>query len=181
MIPDHKGSRGLATTFYRLDADDRIIEVGGAWDAFALDNNGDEAVADAVLGTSIWSNVTGDVARMYMEAILIRARLENTPITIDYFCNSPTLQRKSRMVLTSYGDGSVMSAHQILRVQPLLADASSSAEIQRLIKACAICRRVRFKGKWVNAQDVATLNDLKQFFGMCEDCKTSRERGLAHL
>ena len=179
MTSATKQLQGLCDTFYRVDANDRIVEVGGAWDRFALENDGDDAVANAVVGTSIWSNVIGDATRMYLEAVLTRARLEKKPIKIDYFCNSPKLQRKTRMELSSLPDGSVLSRHSILKIQPLYSGSPAITDAKKLVKSCTICKRVRVGKTWVYSEEILNHQELNLFFGLCDDCKASNEARIA--
>lgn len=179
MASTTKQLQGLYDTFYRVDANDRIVEVGGAWDQFALENDGDDAVADAVVGTSIWSNVTGDATRMYLEAVLTRTRLETNPIKIDYFCNSPKLQRKTRMELSSQPDGSVLSKHSILKIQALYPGSPAIVDAKKLVKSCSICKRVRIGTTWIYSEEILNHQELKLFFGLCDDCKASHAARIA--
>ena len=55
---------------YRIDCDNRLIEVGGGWDAFALENETPAVLRDAVLGRSLLDFVAGTVINALMDVQL---------------------------------------------------------------------------------------------------------------
>jgi hypothetical protein len=54
--------------YYRVDNKYRIVDVGGDWDDFAIRNASDECIAKYVIGDDLFSHITGDEVKMWIEA-----------------------------------------------------------------------------------------------------------------
>jgi len=160
-------------TTYTLDRRDRIIEVSPGWDDFALDNDGEGACADHVVGTRLVDAIAGDPVRMYMTAILMRVRTSGQAEAIPYRCDSETTKRRYIMTLEPLAEGRVRVIHQldseestdlIIRVRP--ARVGERAPLR-----CSICCRIREGGIWIDPFAQGRNRNLRIIHSICEDCK----------
>jgi hypothetical protein len=164
-------------TRYRLDARDRIIEVGGEWDRFAIDNGADELVSGAIIGMSLRTFIAGDVTRMFVDALLARVRLTGRPAIIPYRCDSPGIKRYMEMSLQSIG-ADLVSEHRILSEQtmfsPLAFDASAAVGAGSWVKRCSMCNRLTDRsGRTAEPDEFphAPGDTLRVIYHVCTDCR----------
>ena len=162
-------------TFYRLDATDRIIEVGGDWDRFALENDGEAALGEKLEGTDVFASISGDRQKMYFRTVLQRARLSLRPIELDYFCHAPHELRHARMTLISDKNGSVLVKHSFVTRQRVHGNARAKPSVFPAawvspLKQCLQCGRVRSSGRWVTVDAVELRRGQTLFKGYCETC-----------
>lgn len=160
-------------TAYTLDRRDRILEVSPGWDNFALENNGEGACANLVVGTRLVDAIAGDPVRMYMTAILMRVRASGQSEAIPYRCDSETTIRRYIMTLEPLAEGRVRVTHHldseentnlIISVRP--AGVGLGAPLR-----CSICCRIREQGVWVDPFKQGRNRDLRVIHSICEDCK----------
>ena len=105
---------------YRIDRDNRLVEVGGDWDAFALENETPAVRRDAVLGRSLLDFVAGTETRHLHELLLERARRGIPLRRMSFRCDSLDLRRYMEMEIAS-PDGAVVEYRcRLLRVIGLL-------------------------------------------------------------
>lgn len=164
---------GTPEIFYRVSPRDVVVEVGGPWDTFALENSGDDAIAANILGTSLWSNISGDIAKMFTQSALDYARVSNEPVELDYFCDSPTEIRHARMKLTAEPDGSVLLEHRFLSATPgsRRRNAARGRRWTPPLKRCILCKHVQVDGDWVPADSLAPGQEKNLFHTYCNDCR----------
>ncbi len=85
---------------YTLDVDDRIIRLAHDWDSFAIENDGQRAVSDRVLGHVIWKFVDGDEVKLYLHAILFAVRNWQKPLRLPLACHATDKRRHFEMRVT---------------------------------------------------------------------------------
>lgn len=166
--------------FYRVDAQDVIIDIGQAWEGFASENHGDSAFGDHVLGTSMYDHIVDDPTRQLYRDLLAEVRRGNEMVRFDYRCDSPQLCRQMRMLLVPREAGSVDFYSETLWVQPRrlpLHVQHKYGAFPALIR-CSLCGRVRQKGKWQDVIDAVqegfVLNHelpLLVAYGVCDQCR----------
>lgn len=172
---------------YRIDREDRVVEVNEAWRRFALLNGGDEL--GHALGRSLWDAIDGAEVRFVWEELLRRARSVLRAIEIDYRCDAPAARRFMRMRLEARDDGSVYLRTWPLAVEP--RDEVRALERRATIAArgalisCAWCRRVVSRDRWLEIEDalaelgVAVDDDVPLVsHGICADCAARVEAKL---
>jgi hypothetical protein len=167
-------------TAYTLDADDRIVAVSDGWDRFALDNEGPAACAAHVVGARLSESITGDAARMFMTAILMRVRVSGAAETVPYRCDSDTMKRYYTMTLTPERDGRVEVVHNLDRevrgavsVRVRTARPGTPGRLR-----CSICCRIEDRGDWVDPFDGAEDQSYRVVHTVCPDCKVSPMSGF---
>jgi hypothetical protein len=160
-------------TAYTLDRDDIIVAVNDGWDSFALSNEGQGACACHVVGARLFDSISGDAARMFMTAILMRVRVAGASETVPYRCDSETMKRYYTMTLTPLQAGGVEVTHDLdreergavsVRIRPA---ASGSPGILR----CSICCRLKHQQGWVDPFDAAQDQSWRVVHTVCPDCR----------
>ncbi len=137
--------------YYRLDRNDRIVEVGGTWDHFAQENGGEDVVSDRILGTQLFKHVSGKTSRDFIWTAVDSVRKLAAPRRFAYRCDSPEFKRFMEMLITPDAAGGLLVEHTTLRVEarsgqyvssPVKEDEGSSSSAA----ACAIASASRGAG-----------------------------------
>lgn len=163
---------------YRLDRDDVIVEVGGEWDHFAMQNDGAHLCQRSVLGRPLESFVSGDATRMFVRALLQAARLTLRPLTRDYRCDSADLRRYMRMTIAPEADGGLRVSHALVRTVPYAHPVPvryAMGNVANVTIRCSMCNRLRDGGEWREADSVPPLAGgvaRPVIYGVCPDCMT---------
>lgn len=126
---------------YRIDENDRIVQVNEIWDSFAVTNAAPE-LADRVVGTSLWGAIVGDEPRMLWRTLIQRVRA-GASFDIPYRCDSPGTRRELRMRCSPLPrDGIAFSSivEQSATRSPLELPHHDDGA---LIDACSWCNRIR--------------------------------------
>lgn len=178
-----------AIVSYVLDAETRLIAVGGAWDRFAIDNGAPELLPPQPLGRPLRSFISDRTTAHLYDEIFAKAKKTGAPITFPIRCDSPTLRR--RLGITVRHDGarflvsSVLLSAEPRTAMPVGVGRRSPAAGDALV-ACSWCKRVSADGAWVEIEEA--LERLKIFeaervsdisHGMCEACVEEMEGVLA--
>lgn len=171
-IPDYR------PILYRLDAENRIVDVGGDWDRFAIDNDAEEISGHTVVGVPLRRFVSGDITRMFLDTMLMRVRVSNAPVSASYRCDSPGLKRQMAMTLNPDGQDIVVT-HRVVAVEhlprPLQVVKASDSGRRRLVKRCSMCARLSLPGgAAIAAEDYqsATANSLLAvIYDICTNCQ----------
>lgn len=164
------------TTNYLLNKHDIIINVSGIWDEFAIKNRGVNVCANDVCGHSIWLYVTGDVTRMWLNAIFQLARVGGNPIERAYRCDSPNLKRYMQMRLTPHPDGTLLVEHQVLKTEERDEEMNirykHSSTLAGTRQRCSVCGRIRL-ADWVEPlpEHHGGDNTIVVTYTVCEACR----------
>lgn len=140
---------------YVLDANDRVVGVGGSWDAFAEENNGRAVVAERVMGVSIWDQISDQSLRVILRMVLKRVR-SGGALRFHFQCDSPDRKRTHEMQVVPADNGCVeLSSREVPhRNAPMLAVRPSDDDTE-MITVCSWCDRVLLPtSDWVSV-DVA--------------------------
>jgi hypothetical protein len=171
---------------YTLDVSNTIVAVGGCWDDFARNNDGEAILAAKIIGRKLDEFVSGDTTRMFVRTMIMSARTLQRPLQRPYRCDSPQLKRFMEMILQPGVAGAVEIMHRQLRCEPiprpvrLLAAAPGTASTGTLTKRCSLCNRVLTRGRWreiddaVSAEHLAADSTVRVIFGVCGDCLAQR-------
>ena len=91
---------------YHIDALDMITDVNDAWVEFARRNDGESLTRQAVVGSDLWTYVSGaEIRHIYGQMIgEVRAGRD---VSIPFRCDSPTVRRFHQMRMTALGAGRV--------------------------------------------------------------------------
>jgi hypothetical protein len=164
---------------YRVNADDVIVSVGGAWDEFATENDAPSLLAQQVVGRHLRAFITGDTTRMFISAMLEGVRARQTSLVRPYRCDSASARRHMEMTLEPQPEGCVELTHRIVRLEPLRRHVSIAAapgsSTSRLTVRCSICNRLSREGRWVEPDEdprpAQAGTALRVAYGICPECQ----------
>lgn len=179
-----RDERRMGALYYRLDAADRIVEIGGCWNDFALANAGESVLAECVLGSNVYDHVSGDASRMFLHTLLTATRSLARDTTRPYRCDSPGIKRFMEMSLLPLAEHGVMVAHRMIKVETLPGhyEFIASKKLPHLpnrIVRCSICNRIKHAGEWLETDRAGALGLLScsgptpVIYGVCDACMAS--------
>jgi len=148
---------------YRISVDGTILEIDGAWEDFAADNDAEDLAASPPVGTPFLDHVAGAAVRSLLTSILERVRAEEEPLELPFRCDAPDCRRHMRMRVEPVEDGSVLIRSWIVREEPresvrlLKADEPRD---DRLLRVCAWCKRASIDDEWVALEAAVPRLDL---------------------
>lgn len=168
---------------YRIDGHDRIVSVGGPWDAFADENGGEGAARSRVIGRNLFDFITDPTTQQLYRQMLTQARA-GRDLQFSYRCDSPDTRRLMEMQMRLVDDaGSVEFRSTPLEEQPRApvhlaqADGATDGEPEALQRSCGWCNRLDVNGEWLEIEEAVTRLRLMEratppavTHGMCEDC-----------
>jgi hypothetical protein len=173
---------------YRLDKQDRIVEVGGDWDRVARENDGTEVVADRIIGTKLYAHVSDEPSRMFVWTMLDSVRKLFRPSTKLYRCDCPDFKRQMEMTILPETGGGLLIQHRLIRQekQPLRLRfkgiAGGQAASRMLVLRCTMCVKLKVGGVWLEP-DATLLAGLGQengatqvAYSICDDCRDAARR-----
>jgi hypothetical protein len=161
---------GEAPVVYRVDADDVITRVNAAWRT-AAGEDGVPALADAVVGTSLWDHVAGTTTRRLYAAVHAAVRHSGRAVVLPYRCDAPAECRWMQLVVRPVGRGHLQIVSTVLRravrAPVALLDPEAPRD-RRRVRVCSLCRRARVFGPaaargagrsaWVELDRLAALD-----------------------
>lgn len=168
----------MANNSYWLDKDDAITGVSGSWDYFALENDGNGVNSSEIIGKPVWSFISGESSRMWLESLLQLVRLTGRIISRPYRCDSPELKRFMTMTIIPEGSGRLRLEHAVIATEPrpesvyirYAARTSPSSFYQR----CSVCGRVRLAqaDSWVEPDELRGEGkaNLSVIYAVCGEC-----------
>lgn len=180
-----------STIVYRVDAQDRIVSVNGAWNAFASANGGASVVSTRVLGRNLFEFIVDATTQQLYRQMLARIR-SGQDLQYSYRCDSPDRRRLMEMEMRLVDDdGSVefrsvpVEEHARAPLHLPQADGADEPPDTELQRSCGWCNRLEVEGEWLEIEEaLPKLGVMEQrspatlTHGMCDDCL---ERMLAEL
>lgn len=167
-----------SSLYYLLDGRDRIADAGGAWDRFAMENDGNDILRERVIGSSIYDHVVGDTSGMFLRTLLSSVRLLGRPLTRPYRCDSPDTKRFMEMTLVAEEDDSVRLSHRLVRSEPFGQRFIFTVERgrQAFLVRCSMCNRVKRSNHWMEPEVAAQTGEFQAgqpqsvIYGVCPRC-----------
>jgi hypothetical protein len=143
--------------WYELDADDRLVAVGGEWDAFAQENGAPGAVRAQVTGRSFFAFVAGMETAHLLRRILQAVRAGTRTIEVPFRCDGPGVQRFMNFRGEPLRGGGVRVTTRLLRELPLdAAPPAGAPDPDAMIAMCSWCNRIRVhEGAWLEVAEAA--------------------------
>lgn len=176
-----KGStQSLTTCVYEIDTSDKIVFCNGGWDAFALENGGEELRFESVKDRSLWEFVTDPSTADLYKRMIAHARKGN-PIKFTFRCDSPTLFRLLEMKISLTKTNRVRFSTIPKHTKPKSGDNLLEAvpgKSSDPIVVCSWCGRLNIYRKTWQEIDVAVAK-VKLFeqaelppvsHGICDEC-----------
>lgn len=172
---------------YRLDAQDRLVDVNRAWLEFATANGAPELAGSRVLGKSLWRFVEGHRIRELYGLIFRRVRTSDAPVIVTFRCDSPEIRRFMRLVISHVRGGELQLDAVLEREEPRPPPAVYGGDVPgpgEPIRLCSVCKRVHVPSEedWLEPEDAAVrLGLLDDAYApalrheVCRDCDASME------
>jgi len=164
---------------YRLDANDRICFVNGAWEAAAM-SFGVPELGNNVLGASLWQYIgSREVAQIYHD-LLSHIRVTGQGAQFPYRCDCPEWLRDMEMEVRPLEDHVVEFRSTVLSVEPIVATAHPplTGRQVELVRVCSWCRSVVTHTGWTVIGDAIQQLDLFRLLsapvtthGICPQCE----------
>ena len=169
----------MSSFHYLLDHRDRLTGFGSHWDAQALRNSAPELLGERLLGTELFGYVSGAAAQAHLAAAFDAARRAETPVQLDYRCDTRSHARNFRMEVFALGDGRLGVKHRLLGVAPFARAALDLTDAgDRRLEVCANCCRVSDAGAWRETGRAPTPPLFRNTSRICPDCHTDRDRAI---
>jgi len=170
-------------TFYRLDREDVLRSVSGAWDDFARENDAPHLSGNGVVGRSIWDFITGDEVRHLSGILFSTVRERERPVSVPFRCDAPDIRRWMTLSIapTSDSEGgidiSVRSLNEERRVPVRILDVRAPRS-RNALRVCAWCKRARLgEDDWSEIEEAVERYGLFGSdevpgitHGICTDC-----------
>jgi hypothetical protein len=147
---------------HRIDAADYIRYVSPSWITFG-EENGAKHLIGTVIGNQLWRYVGGLEVRRIYRALLDRIRADRRPVQFPFRCDSATLRRHMRMLMTVLPDGGVEFESSMIREEPRPRLALLDPAVPRSDKhvvLCAWCKRVNRQGQWYELEEALHTNSF---------------------
>lgn len=137
------------SVIYRIDKEDRIIEVNKEWNSFAMANNGLELLRSKVLERPIWDFISGSTTAKLYKRIFKRVREKSPSISFDYRCDSPNRERHMKMKIELQPLGDMVFESSIIKVVERNPEPFFSRRVRgshKLVYVCSLCDLIRESG-----------------------------------
>lgn len=159
----------------------RIIQkVDHSWDDIAKKNNAIPLCGNQLSGTNLLSGITGDSARMFLDAIISRVLVTGTPYILHYRCDSPSKAQFMRMIVRRNEDHLIEIEHDLLDRKAISPAILFTEDETAHEKRCLVCGKVEFKREWYDAQThrrvFGTLKTLATQSTVCPTCELEEEK-----
>ena len=172
----------MSITKYWLDSKNRIVKTSLSWDNFAEDNEACmSAYSSHVIGKSLFSFISGDTTRMFIESLIQKVRLTNQNFETEYRCDSPDTMRFMRMNIVPLGEGQLMIKNTLVKEAPFKKRAKIQwSETESVARRCSICNQLNHQGTWVDPSEIVfDLDVIPIIHTVCEDCRDMANKKTA--
>lgn len=153
----------LQRYIYRVDAADRIVWVCPQWLEFGEENDMPSDKLSGVVGSDLWSHITGLGIRQLYEELFAGIRLCQSEIAIPFNCDSPTLLRNMTLTIRSLTGGAIELEGRLnsTRVRPYAPILDKNAErSEESVPICSICRKMLVSAEWVTVGEAVVRRRL---------------------
>lgn len=125
--------------FYQLDANDTITATDPGWDCFARSNGGAGAMAEQVVGRSLWEFISGAETIAALKAVFANARRTEIPWGMRYRCDSARQARLFQLTAVPLAESALMVRHALIRSSPRIRAALAPAPAPETLLLCSHC------------------------------------------
>lgn len=181
------------TFTYRIDGEDRLVDVDENWLRFAQENGARHlARREAVLGKPLWDFITGQETRHLYELMFAKVRAAQASLQIPFRCDSPGCRRFMEMRMSPEAYGQIRFTTWIVRSEsraPVSLLEASEDRSDEFVTICSWCKKVQVApGVWEEVEEAVRALDLfasprlpQLTHGMCPSCKELCLQQLAEL
>jgi hypothetical protein len=160
--------------FYRLDATDTIVATDPGWDSFALENGGAGAVAERLLGRTLWDCIAGSDTPAALHRLFYDARRSDTPWGMRYRCDSPQQERLFQLSATPVPGNGLIVRHALLRTRPRIRDVVKDLSRADRIWQCSQCLSYSTTAHWFAPVHIkGPLPGQEVIDCICADCRAT--------
>jgi hypothetical protein len=148
---------------YEVDAQDKIISIGGAWTAFARENGGEKLLNSPPLGQPIWHFIKGLSTRNIYYLIMKQVRETGATIRFPFRCDSPDTLRYMEMELSPGENNGVRFQTTLTRVleqNSIYTRDSHAPRQEAMVQVCAWCDLVLVHSDWLSLEDAIWMLGL---------------------
>ena len=164
---------------YTVDEQDRIVELGGQWDAMQTPGGQRMDARKAVVGQPLWGFILNEGLKSLYKLLMTRVRKTGRVVTFPYRCDTPEMRRLARLQLQPVDSGRVRFVSDILETEARLAPLTLeyAPHCQPLIRSCSICSHLQYGEEWLPAEIVAeqhlgvmSENSFRVAHAVCDPC-----------
>ena len=159
-------------TYYRLNPDNRIVDVGQDWNEFAQNNDGEKAVADSVLGHRFEKFIADTDTKAYMNAIFFVCRNMQAPFLTHYRCDAPHEKRLYEMGIDCDENGVLKVSHKLISKKSINKKVSRSAAYVKWEYHCSICAKYKISNVWLDGIHHNDNDAFAKKHCICPECKS---------
>jgi hypothetical protein len=166
-------------SFCVVDADLRLLWVGGDWDDFALRNGGAACVANAVLSTPLTAHIHDPATADAVVAMVRLVQELQRPLKFDYRCDSPGEIRRFRMTIQPMRDGRALMVHDLRDAEqvavPMVAWRFAA---QATVNKCSMCCAIEHGTGWHDPMRLDLPHPEEVTFTLCPGCRARVARSM---
>jgi hypothetical protein len=159
-----------------IDVDSTIVYCNPAWNVFAIQNNGNHATADYVLGRSLFAYIPATLAPHYRK-IVETSRVRRHGAGSDYQCHSTDKFRTYRLMVFPIPHTDLLAMVHSLRVERAMTYKPLNVSSYHhgpgnVVTMCAQCRRTRnsHDGDWNWVPEFIRSPPMRISHGICPEC-----------
>ena len=149
------------------------------WDEFARNNDGISVLSQNVIGKSIKEFISGDPSIMWMDAILMSAKIKGKPIEKNYRCDSPDMKRYMKMIIQPLDNGCLKLTHYVIKTEKQkqrIIYKGSKILTPNTMQRCSVCGRILYENSWYEINEYAeikpkNISEFKVIYSVCDGCK----------
>jgi hypothetical protein len=159
-------------SYFVVDADLRLLWIGGDWDDFSQANGGKGALVNDVLSTPLRDHITDDETADALAEMIGAVQQANHMLRIDYRCDSPQQLRRFLLTIQPMKDSRALLVHELrdasIFKKPLTPwQADQTAEDCK----CSFCCSVRTAGgRWTAPEGLEGDHPPLVRYTLCPDC-----------
>ena len=179
---DLTGHDAATAVEYCIDADDRLVAVNHAWDAFARDNGAPQLVAP-LAGRPIWQSFASGEVRELWRLLIDRVRHEQVEARVPFRCDAPDMRRWFEMTITPGRHGTVSFRSALVFEEPRPTVSLIDLRAERdaagpAVEVCSLCSRAHDGARWSDLEDLMRRRRLLEApqvppvaYGVCPACE----------
>jgi hypothetical protein len=167
-----------------LNRKDTIIAVGNSWNNEVI--RGEQApFSEKIIDKPLFSFIQGDLTKISVNTILMRARSLKKQIIRRYRCDELRMRRYCEMRISPLKDGKLRIDHITLRVEsrglPIdINTLNSDKDTEKQARRCSMCCKYKYENTWLEIEDYLIVKSMpsESFllgnidYGLCPKCLT---------
>ena len=163
-------------TSYVIDAERKIVSVGGAWEQFSDENGGQNLSLADIKDKSIFDFVVGDSSRLWLDSLIRMALESKEPVQRPYRCDSPDTRRYMLMTIVPEESGLLTVQHALVAQEARSPRVSITRQEQTATREpslqCTVCGKIKSGDYWVEADEATEVSELHLTVmnAICDQC-----------